>query len=319
LIEPLARIASQDERIIVGPETADDAGVYLLDDTGLVATLDFITPVCDDPQRYGRVAAANSLSDVYAMGGKPLFVLNICCFPEKNIPEGVLSEVLQGAAHTVNESGAVLLGGHSVADDELKFGLAVVGKVDPNRILANSGAVVGDHLILTKPLGTGVLINAYKAGKIEATQLEAALAEMERLNGPASEIALAHGTHAATDITGFALVGHALGMARASGVAVQINYADLPVHEHFYDLVDKGVSTGSTVANEKNAEGLFADRAGLTSAQRELLFDPQTSGGLLLACPGESADRLLQALMSSGHQAALIGKVIEGDPRIEVL
>ena len=178
MVGPLARIASQDKRVLVGPQTADDAGVFLLGDTGLVATVDFITPVCDDPQRFGRVAAANSLSDVYAMGGQPLFVLNICCFPEKDIPDGVLAEVLQGAAHATSESGAALLGGHSVADDELKFGLAVVGRIDPNRILANSGAQAGDALILTKPLGTGVLINAYKTGKIIASQLENTLSEM---------------------------------------------------------------------------------------------------------------------------------------------
>ena len=319
LVAPLVRIASQDKRVLVGPQTADDAGVFLLGDTGLVATVDFITPVCDDPQRFGRVAAANSLSDVYAMGGQPLFVLNICCFPEKDIPDGVLADVLQGAAHATSESGAALLGGHSVADDELKFGLAVVGKVDPNRILANSGAQAGDTLILTKPLGTGVLINAYKTGKIIASQLEDALREMERLNGKASEIALAHGTHAATDITGFGLAGHALGMAKASKVAMQINFSALPVHGLFFELVAKGISTGSTAANEENTQGLFNDEARLSPEQREILFDPQTSGGLLLACPGDRAEGLRKALVESGHQAALIGEVIAGTPQITIL
>lgn len=291
----------------------------MLDDTGLVATVDFITPVCDDPRRFGRVAAANSLSDVYAMGGKPLFVLNICCFPDTQIPDGVLAEILQGAAQTTVESGAALLGGHSVADDELKFGLAVVGKVDPKRILANSGAEVGDRLILTKPLGTGVLINAYKVGKIEASQLETALSEMERLNETASQIGLAHGVHAATDITGFALAGHALGMARASNVAIRIKFSDLPVYDHFYDLVAKGVSTGSTTANEKNVQGHFEDQAEMSPEQREVMFDPQTSGGLLLACPQEHSQDLLQGLLDSGHQAALVGEVISGAPCIEVV
>lgn len=319
MIEPLARIASQDERIIVGPETADDAGVFLLDDTGLVATVDFITPVCDDPQRFGRIAAANSLSDVYAMGGKPLFVLNICCFPDKNIPEGILGEVLQGAAHATKESGAVLLGGHSVADDELKFGLAVVGTVDPQRVLANSGAQAGDALILTKPIGTGVLINAYKVGKIDASQLETALIEMERLNGTAAEIGLTHGTHAATDITGFGLAGHALGMAKASNVTIQIRFSAVPVHDLFYDLVAKGVSTGATTANEENTQGKLDDQARLTPQQREVIFDPQTSGGLLLACPSDRAEGLLQALVESGHKAALIGEVIADSPQIRVV
>jgi len=269
MIAPLMRVAGGDPRVLVGPGTADDAGVYLLGDKALVATLDFITPVCDDPFRYGRIAAANSLSDVFAMGGKALFALNICCFPADDIPDGVYGQILEGAAEAIAESGAVLLGGHSVEDDELKFGLSVIGEADPEQILTNANARPGDQLILTKPLGTGVLINAFKAGKLDAAGLEPALVEMERLNHVAAQLALQHGLQTATDITGFGIAGQ--------------------------------------------------DRAGLKKRQRELLFDPQTSGGLLLATPPIQVEPLLQALLDSGHTAALIGEVVDGPARLEVL
>ena len=230
----------------MGPQTGDDAGVFLHDGTALVATADFITPVCDDARRFGRVAAANSLSDVYAMGGTPLFALNLCCFPDKEVPDGVLEDILLGASDAVTEAGAVTLGGHSVRDNELKFGLAVVGRADPDRILTNAAARAGDDLVLTKPLGTGVLINGYKLDKVDAEALEPALAEMERLNLVASRLALEHGARGGTDVTGFGLAGHALGMARASGVAIEIEYRRLPVHEAFFDAVARGVSTGSS-------------------------------------------------------------------------
>jgi selenide,water dikinase len=307
---------------MVGPETADDAGVYLLGEHALVATADFITPVCDDPRRFGRVAAANSLSDVYAMGGRPLFALNLCCFPEEGVPEGVLGEVLEGAAATLGEAGAALLGGHSVRDPELKFGLAVIGEADRERLLTNASALPGQRLILTKPLGTGVLINAFKFDKLDEAGIEPALVQMERLNAEAARLALAHGVTAATDVTGFALVGHALGMAKASGVGIRVAFERLPVHDGFYRLAKSGVTTGCTVANEENARPWFVDtvaNAGLDRLQRELLFDPQTSGGLLLATPAESAGPLLAALLASGHRAAEIGEVLPGPARFEVV
>jgi selenide, water dikinase len=309
MIAPLVRLAGGDERILVGPETADDAGVYLLDGHALVATADFITPVCDDPRRFGRVAAANSLSDVYAMGGRPLFALNLCCFPELE-GEGAeaLGGVLQGGAEALAQAGAVLLGG-----------LSVVGLADPHRLLTNAGARSGDRLILTKPLGTGVLVNAFKVDKIDEAGLEPALQEMERLNDVASRLALEHGVHAATDVTGFALAGHAMGMAKASGVGFRIVFERLPVHDNFYRLAKAGITTGCTVANADNVSGIFADRAGLDKVHREVLFDPQTSGGLLLSTPAERAGDLLAALLASGHRAAEIGEVIPGAPRIEVV
>ncbi len=305
--------------MLVGPETADDAGVYLLDGTALVATADFITPVCDDPRRYGRVAAANSLSDVYAMGGEPLLVLNLCCFPERNVPDGVLAGILGGAAEATAEAGAAVLGGHSVRDEELKFGLAVVGRADPERLLRNSGARQGDRLVLTKPLGTGVLVNAFKFDKLDEAGLEPALAEMERLNAHAARLALERGARAATDVTGFGLAGHAFGMAKASGVGLEISFEDLPVHERFFELVGRGVTTGCTGDNEENVAASFEERKGLSKTQRQLLFDPQTSGGLLIASPAAEADGLLAALVESGHRAAIVGRAVAGPPRLTVV
>ncbi len=319
MVAPLMRVAGGDPKILVGPELADDAGVYLLDDKALVATLDFITPVCDDPFRFGKIAAANSISDVFAMGGKALFALNICCFPSKDIPDGVYGEILLGAAEAIAESGAVLLGGHSVEDDELKFGLSVIGEVNPEHILTNANARPGDQLILTKPLGTGVLINAFKAGKLDAAGLEPALVEMERLNHAGAQLALQHGVAAATDITGFGIAGHAIEIARASRVGIQLKFSALPVYESFYRMVKKGVSTLSTAANEANVEGELEIKAGLKKHQREILFDPQTSGGLLLATAPIQVEPLLQALLDAGHHAALVGEVVDGPARLEVL
>jgi selenide,water dikinase len=319
MVAPLMQVAGHDPKILVGPETADDAGVYLLGDEALVATLDFITPVCDDPFRFGRIAAANSLSDVFAMGGKALFALNICCFPAKGIPGGVYASILGGAAEAIAESGAVLLGGHSVEDDELKFGLSVVGKADPERVLTNANARPGDLLILTKTLGTGVLINAFKAGKMDAADLEPALIEMERLNHGAAQLALQHGVMAATDITGFGIAGHLLEVARASKVGIRLRFSDLPIFESFHRMVKKGVSTLSTAANEANVKDELKIEIGLKKHQREILFDPQTSGGLLLATPPIQVEPLLKALLDGGNNAALVGEVVEGPQRLEVV
>jgi selenide,water dikinase len=304
--------------VLVGPATADDAGAYELDGRALVATADFITPVCDDPRRYGRVAAANSLSDVYAMGGRPLFALNLCCFPQDGVPQGVLGAILEGGAEILGEAGTALLGGHSVTDQELKYGLAVVGVADPARLLTNAAATPGDRLILTKPLGTGVLINAFKFDRLDEEGLEPALREMERLNAEASRLALAHGANAATDITGFGFAGHALEMARASGVGVRVRFSEIPVYEPFYDLVARNVTTGCTEANFNNIASFFEDLIDLGKAQREVLVDPQTSGGLLISIPAEPAESLLEQLREAGHQAAAIGAVLPGPPRFEV-
>ena len=293
--------------------------MYLFEGHGLVATADFITPVCDDARRFGRVAAANSLSDVFAMGGEMLFALNLCCFPEKGVPKDELGAILAGAAETLAESGGVLLGGHSVRDEELKFGFAAIGRADPDHLLTNAAARPGDRLLLTKALGTGVLINAFKLGKLDADGLDEALTEMERLNLPASRLALAHGCRAATDVTGFGLAGHAREVARGSGVTLRLRIADLPVLDGFERLVERGVTTDSTLANRRNCGDVFEDRVGLDPAQLELLFDPQTSGGLLIAAPADRADALLAELLAADHRAADIGEVIEGPPRVEAV
>ena len=304
--------------MLIGPETADDAGVYRFEGTSLVATVDLITPVCDDPRRFGRVAAANSLSDIFAMGGQTLFALNICCFPSKKVPAGVLGDILQGAAETVATSGAVILGGHSVDDDELKFGLAAIGQADPDRLLTNAGASAGERLILTKPLGTGALINAFKGDKLDETGLEPALEQMERLNSDAARLALEYGARGATDITGFGLAGHALEIAKASDVGMRIVFADLPVYDSFYELVGKGVTTLSTSNNRDHVAPELEIETDLGATQQELLVDPQTSGGLLIAAPSEQAESLLTDLLESGHTAAEIGEVIAGPPRLVV-
>jgi selenide,water dikinase len=314
----LTRLTGRDERVLVGPETADDAGVYLLDGHALVATADFITPVCDDARLFGRIAACNSLSDVYAMGGRPLFALNLCCFTPE-IPNEAVAGILGGAAEAMAEAGAALLGGHSIRDPELKFGLAVVGEADRDRLLTNAGARAGDRLLLTKPLGTGVLVNAFKVDRLDEAGFAPALSEMARLNAVASALALEYGVRSATDITGFGLSGHALGMAKASGVGLRIAFERLPVYDGFYALVKAGISTGCTDANEASAKPFFDDRAGLDNLRREVLFDPQTSGGLLLSTPPERATALLAALVAAGHRAAEIGEVLPGPVRLEVV
>jgi selenide,water dikinase len=318
LIRPLAAVAGGGGRVLIGPESSDDAGVYLHEGRGLIATADFIPPVCDDPRRFGRVAAVNSLSDVWAMGGRPLFALNLCCFPDQ-VPPAVRAEILGGGADALRAAGAALLGGHSVADPELKYGLAVVGEVDPQRILANGGARPGDRVILTKPLGTGVLINAFKFDKLDEEGLEPALVEMERPNAEACRLALEHGVRAATDVTGFGLAGHAWNVARASRVGLRLERAALPVHAAFERLQRAGVTTGCTRANRDFVGAALNAARALTAAQAEILFDPQTSGGLLLFAPADRADSLLTALREGGHHAALIGEVVAGEPRIDVV
>jgi selenide,water dikinase len=317
MVRPLLQAAGPGDRVLVGPGTGDDAGVFLHAGEGLIATVDFITPVCDDPFRFGRVAATNSISDVFAMGGDPLFALNVCCFPER-VPAAALTAILRGAQEAAHEAGAVILGGHTVQDRELRFGLVVIGRGAPERLLTNSGARPGQRLVLTKPLGTGVLINAFRADRLDAAGLEPALVEMERSNGIASRLALEHGSRAATDITGFGLVGHALGMARASDVELRLWPERLPVHGEFDRLVRGGQSTGATGPNRAHAQGAYEDRLDLSPAESEVLFDPQTSGGLLVAVASENVSSLLGALRDSGHTAAEIGEVVAGAPRVLV-
>ncbi len=317
MVSPLA-LAVDDAKVLVGLETGDDAGVYLHEGHALVATADFITPVCDDPRRFGRVAAANSVSDVYAMGGQPLFALNLCCFP-KSVPQEALTEILQGGLDVLREAGAALIGGHTVQDKELKYGMSVVGRADPDRLLTNAKARPGDRLVLSKPLGTGAVINGFRAEKLDETQLETALCEMERLNAVASRLAVERGARACTDVTGFGLVGHALVVARASNVAIRFRFEDIPAFDAFYEAASQGVSTRATSENRGSAESEFEAQADLNEKQLELLFDPQTSGGLLVTAAPEDARALLEDLKNSGHQAADIGEVLSGPARVTIV
>ena len=305
--------APNDPNLLVGFDSSDDAAVYRLsDDLALVSTADYITPPVDDPVWFGRIAAANALSDIYAMGGKPVTALNLVMFPEKKLGSDILREILKGSHEKVTEAGACLAGGHSTDNEEPVFGLAVTGVVSPTRILTNAGVQPGDALILTKPLGTGVLFNACRSGRLPRAELDAVLPQVASLNGPAMEIALNYDIHACTDITGFALVGHALEMAKGSRLILEIEFAALPLHANAKEMYAKGETTGSNRANRQLAAGQLDLVARLSAAQEELLFDPQTSGGLLMAVPGDQADALLEALHNAGiAQAAIVGQARE--------
>ncbi len=280
----------------------------------MVNTIDFITPPVDDPYWFGQIAAANSISDIYSMGGRPLTALNVVMFPAKKLDMGVLKEILRGGHDKVVEAGAGLVGGHSVEDDEPKYGLCVNGVVHPDKILTNSGAVPGDALILTKPLGSGVLFNAVRSGKLPFAEIERdVLPSLAALNGTAIEAALAYDIHACTDITGFGIIGHSLEMATGSNVEIRLFYDRLPFYPAALAMYKKGENTGSNHANQQMVAPSLVLRATLTDKEQELLYDPQTSGGLLLALPAEQADDLLSAMHKRGVVAAeKIGEVCAG-------
>jgi selenide,water dikinase len=310
-----------DPNLLVGFETSDDAAVYRLSpDIAFISTVDFITPPVDDPYWFGQIAAANSLSDVYAMGGKPLTALNLVMFPSKKLDMSYLKEILRGGNDKVIEAGASMAGGHSVDDNEPKYGLAVTGVVHPGRILTNCGLREGDVLILTKPLGAGVLFNACRSGKLPYRELESILPEVASLNGKAMEIALKYDVHSCTDITGFGIAGHILEMARGSCMQVTIDYRTLPRYPHALRMYQKGQTTGSNKANRKMSEGYLEIRTRLTREEEEMLFDPQTSGGLLISLPGSQADGLLGELNGAGVvSAAIIGSVAAGEIGIKIV
>jgi len=304
--------SSQDHNLLVGFTTCDDGAVYrLTPEIAFISTVDFITPPVDDPYWFGQIAAANSLSDVYAMGGKPLTALNLVMFPLKKLDKGCLKDILRGGNDKVMEAGASMAGGHSVDDNEPKYGLAVTGVVHPDMILTNCGAKEGDALILTKPLGTGVLFNACKSKKLSFRELESILPQIASLNGKALNIALKFDIHACTDITGFGIIGHALEMAKGSGVQINLFYKELPFYPNALEMYRRGETTGSNMANRKLAEGYLKITVAITREEEELLFDPQTSGGLLLSVPGSQAGHLVKELRDAGVQTTVqVGKVI---------
>ena len=285
-----------DPRVLVDYSTGDDAGVFRLDErTTLVQTVDFFTPVVDDPEEFGAIAAANALSDVYAMGGRPLTALSIAAFPEVDFPLAWARAIVKGGALKLKEAGCVLLGGHTVRDPEIKFGYAITGLVDPERMLTNAGGRPGDILVLTKPLGTGVIATALKAGEAPEAAVAASTASMITLNRAAAEAALRHGLRAATDITGFGLVGHACAIARESALCLEIEPASLPLLPQARELVRR-FQAGGLQANRRQFEPLVEYQGTLDPALQALLFDPQTSGGLLLLAPPDAVSSLLSEL-----------------------
>ena len=294
--------------MLVGYAGADDAGVYRLsDETALVLTTDFFTPIVDDPFDFGRVAAANSLSDVYAMGGQPLVALNIACFPEGAVAPEILGEILRGGVEMAREAGVAIVGGHTVNDAELKYGLAVVGTVHPDRVVTNAGARPGDALVLTKPLGTGALATALKREQISSEAIARLTAVMTQLNREAAERMLERGVHAATDITGYGLLGHAQEMAAASGVTLCIDAARVPAIEDALEAIAAGHVPGGAHTNREFLAPHVRVTGAVDHAPLGLLYDPQTAGGLLIALPPADAKKLEKDLRANHPQVAIVG------------
>lgn len=299
---------------------ASDAGVYLLDDhRAIVQTVDFFTPIVDDPYTFGATAAANSLSDLYAMGATPLTALSIAGFPKKGIDFSILAEMFRGGHEKLHEAGAVLLGGHTVQDPEIKFGYAVTGTVDPRRLVQNNGARSGDRLYLTKPIGTGVLATALKRNRLSEEARQTLYRYLVALNGPAAEAMTEVGISGATDITGFGLLGHAAEMARASGVSLEIVASSVPILPEAARLQAEGYVTGGLPTNRRYVEDILEVDSGVDEVLLGLFFDPQTSGGLLIAVPPKKESALRQALTARGSAAVGIGWVGDvGTPKIIV-
>jgi selenide,water dikinase len=295
--------------VIVGTETSDDAGVFRLGpDLAIVNTVDFFTPIVDDPYVFGQIAAANALSDVYAMGGDPVTALNIVGFPKGRLDLSVLGEVLKGGAERVRVAGAVVIGGHSIIDPELKYGLAVTGVIHPNRVVRNVGARAGDVLLLTKPLGTGIVTTALKRRKAPRAAVRAAVASMVSLNKEASRELRAVPVHACSDVTGFGLLGHATEMAMGSGVTLVLESAAMPLLPGALKLADGGFLTGGCRRNREYLEDKVSVDRSVSAALQEIAFDPQTSGGLLIALPATSARRLVQKLRRAHVKTAVVGR-----------
>ena len=301
------------ENILVDIETHDDAGVYKInDETALIFTTDFFPPICSDAYEFGQIAAANALSDVYAMGGTPIMALNLMMFSSADIPMEVFSDILNGGHDKVSESGAVILGGHTIEDNPPKYGLAVVGTVHPNKLITNSGAKEGDKLILTKPLGIGAVLAGQKMGMSTDNMVESAKREMSLLNKVGAEIMVKHGVKGATDITGFALLGHAMRLAQASKVSLKIHSQKLPLIDGVYELMDEGCIPGAAFRNLKFVQDDVFFKSGCDYNLKMLACDAQTSGGLLMSVPSDKVDVVMKELSDSElhNQARVIGEVI---------
>ncbi len=298
----------------MGLEVADDAGVYQLNDQqAIINTTDFFPPVVDDPYDFGAIAAANALSDVYAMGGKVLFAMNLVAFPDF-LDVAILSEILRGGAEKVAEAGGVIMGGHSVADNEPKYGLAVTGLIEPEKVKRKGGAKPGDVLVLTKPLGVGVITTALKRKKTDQADVDVAVEFMKMLNKAGAEAAQAADAHAMTDITGFGILGHSYEMAKAGNVTFRFNSADLPLHAGTVRYAEMGTIPGGTGRNASHFESHVTFGAGVSELMQKILWTPETSGGLLVAIPPEK----VEAFKAAMPDAAVVGSVEAGDGRIIV-
>jgi selenide, water dikinase len=310
----LSRLPKQtDPNLLVGFDTSDDAGIYqIAPNLALVQTVDFFTPLVDDPFTFGQIAATNALSDVYAMGGKPLTALSVVCFPQ-NGDLDVLEQIMLGGIAKMAEANCVVVGGHSVRDNEIKFGYAITGVIDPERVLTNTGALEGDALILTKPIGTGVITTAFKQGKARPEWVASAIKSMTTLNRTAAQlVAAATGIHAMTDVTGFGLMGHGREMALGSGMTIEVIVDKVPRIDGAVEAIRLGAIPAGLWANREFAECLSADAEGslISDDLRTLLYDPQTAGGLLISVATDSADPLLASLSNAGLSAAVIGSVL---------
>ncbi|MCQ6557569.1 selenide, water dikinase SelD [Paenibacillus mendelii] len=305
--------AEPNPNLLVGLDTSDDAGVYKLnDEMAIVQTVDFFTPIVNDPYDFGQVAAANAISDIYAMGGKPLTVLNIVAFPIHTLDKQVLTDILRGAADKVKEAGATLVGGHSIDDKEPKFGLAVTGLVHPDKVRTNAGAKPGDKLILTKPIGVGILTTSIKNNKLDDEEIARVTKVMTTLNKAAAETMEPYDVHACTDVTGFGLLGHASEMAKGSSAGIRISRSLVPVLPRVRELAEAGFVPGGTKNNYAHLEGSVTFAEELDQIDQWILCDAVTSGGLLISVDSAQADTLLDQLRGAGVDAHLIGEVTSG-------
>lgn len=318
-------IPTSDPNALVDASTGDDAVVYLLDEgRALVVTTDFFTPIVDDPFQFGQIAAANALSDLYAMGARPLFALNLVAFPRKHLAEDALGEIVRGGAEKAREAGIAILGGHSIDDPEPKYGLVAVGEVDPGKMTTNAGAKAGEHLVLTKPLGTGIIGTAIKAGKVDKDApegvLEAAVRSMATLNKDAAKVMESMEIKAATDVTGFGLLGHLHQMLRASRCSARVVAADVPFLPGALDLARVGHVPGGSKRNLADTGDHLVFAPEIDEAQQMLLADAQTSGGLLVSVPNDVLEEFLRRLEAEGSPGWVIGQTKEGPPgQIEIV
>jgi selenide,water dikinase len=304
------------ENLIVGFDTADDAGVFRLrDDLAIVQTLDFFTPIVDDPFVYGQIAALNSINDVWAMAGTPLTAMAITCFPKKGVPAEILGEMMRGGLETLNQHGVTLIGGHSVDNEQIMFGYSVTGVIDPEKLATNSGAKPGDVIILTKPIGTGVISTGIKLGKTSAEVESNSVATMLTPGKYAAEAMREFGVKGATDVTGFALIGHAWELAKASRVTIELISSAVPLLEGALDLASRGMLTGGDKNNRQYVGDDVQIEPRVDLDLVKLLFDPQTAGGMLIAISAESSGPLLARLRENYARAAIIGRVTEAGPR----